>query len=118
MNHMDPPSTPLLVEPPSPWRLVALVIGAVAELLLLGSLALAAWGPYESYAGLSVGDGLLALAVFGGMGTVLVITGAALITTGRWWGAIVATILMILAGLIGFFGCLLAGISRQELEEH
>jgi hypothetical protein len=96
---------------------VGLWVGVTAEVLLLGLLAYAAWGPNENevYPPLSLSDGLANVAILASVPSVLIACGALSITgTRRWWGPLLASVLIGVAGFIGFIGFALISIGRCE----
>ena len=100
-------------------RLVGLLLGVVAEVVLLAALAYAAWGDGgDDYQPLSLEDGLTWIAVFGGVGGALVLGAALCIAlTRQTWGTVMATLLMLGASFVGFVGFFLTSISRQEISD-
>lgn len=58
------------------------------------------------------------LAVFGGLGSALVVGATLSIVAGRkWWGTTFVTVLLALAGIVGFLGFAITSIGRQELSD-
>lgn len=98
-------------------RLARLALTIVGEVLLLGALAWAAWAPNDngSYPPLSLGDGLQALVLIGGLGSVFVVAGAVAMVRGRRIvGQVAGAVLLVMAGVIGFLGTVLTAFSRCQ----
>jgi len=101
-------------------RAAGVIFGLVAEVLLLGALAFAAWGDPQDEAQppLSFDDGIGGILIFGGVASVLVFgAAAAIVATRRWWGTVLATVQMAMAGIVGFLGFALVSLSRQETSD-
>ena len=100
-------------------RLVAVVVGVVAEVVLLGTLAFAAWGPGgPSREPLSFDNGLGVIAIFALPASLLILGAAAsLAAPKRWWGTGGAAVMLCLAGVVGFVGFALTSFSRVEMSD-
>lgn len=97
-------------------RRVGIVIGVAAEALLVLGLSLAAWGPEDSYhPPLTSWDEIQGVLVVMAIVSVLIIAGAAAIAgSRRSFGPVVGTILLLIAGFLGFLSVLVAAASRCD----
>lgn len=78
-----------------------------------------AWTDAVDEPALSLSDGLLFVAVFGGLATVAIVGGAVAYAKGRPPAATVAAVVLGVGGLIvGFVGGLLTALARVETSEH
>ena len=117
---MAPPSSPRPVDTRARWRTSALLIGVVAEGVLLGAQAIAAFGHWqnEAWPPLSFGAGVRTIAIGGGVGTVFVVAASvSLASMRRWWGVVAAGALLAAAGVVGFLGFALTSLTRHELSD-
>lgn len=101
-------------------RVIAVLVGVVAEVALLAALAHAAWSPSDAdnIRTLSAEEGFETIALFGAPAALLILGACCLVAIPRrWWGTAGASVVLVMAGVAGFIGYALTSFSRVEMSD-
>lgn len=116
MTSVPSPSPDAVME----RRVVAVLIGVVAEVALVAALAHAAWSPSDAdnIRTLSAEEGIETIAIFGTPAALLILGACCLVAfQRRRWGAAGSTVVLAMAGVAGFLGYALISFSRVEMSD-